>query len=179
MSCLVSINHPSTILISSRVPSANHFFIKRMYLWRTCCFSVRLVEKGRARMYMARSIALTQRLALLSMSKNEPIILSTYESSAPWWGRGRSTSAGRTGATGICGGRYFWGGIDAGAGINANVNVGFYRGLLVISFARSVRISIMIHHLDGLKDPPNVKQRYIRAQIVVVHIHFAADLVLK
>ena len=142
-------------------------------------FSVRLVEKGRARRYMARSIALTQRLALSPMSKHKPMMSSTYESTGSCWGRGRSTSAGRAGASGIYGGRYFGGGMDVGAGIGANVDVGFHRGLLVISFARSVIISIMIHHSAGLKDPLNVRQRYMSAQIVVVHIHFAADLAWK
>ena len=37
-----------------------------------------------------------------------------------------------------------------------------------------------MHHSAGLtKEPPNVSQRDISTQTVVVHMHFAADVVLK
>ena len=69
--------------------------------------------------------------------------------------------------------------MDEGVGIGANSAFGFHSRLLVISFARSVKISIMMYHSAGLKEPPNVRRRYINAQSVVVRMHFAADVSLK
>ena len=56
---------------------------------------------------------------------------------------------------------------------------GFHSGLWVILLARSVMISIMTHHLVGLKEPPNIRCKYMAAHIVVRHMHLAADLALK
>ena len=66
-------------------------------------------------------------------------------------------------------------GMVSGAGCVAYVFRWFQKGLLEISFARSVIISMITHHSAGLKEPPKVSRKYINAQIVVEHMHFTAD----
>lgn len=53
MNCIVSIMHPSTILISSSMPLTIHFFMDRIYLCMMYCYAEESVEKRRGRRYMA------------------------------------------------------------------------------------------------------------------------------
>ena len=49
------------------------------------------------------------------------------------------------------------------------------KGLLHVSFAKYVMISINTHHSVGLMEPPKLNRRYISAQSVVEYMHLVAD----
>ena len=55
----------------------------------------------------------------------------------------------------------FGGRTSFGAGMLDRVVDGYQKGLLAMSLARSVMISIIIHYSTGLYAPPNVSRRYM------------------
>ena len=64
-----------------------------------------------------------------------------------------------------------------GAGIGTIVVLALQIRLFVISFDRSVIISIIKHHSGRLNEPLKVSRRYISMHIVVEHIRLTADSV--
>ena len=68
--------------------------------------------------------------------------------------------------------------IDDRGDLDVCVVWGFHNRLLVMLLARSVMISIMTHHSVGLKEPPNIRYKYMAAHIAVRHMNLAADLAL-
>ena len=76
---LVSMNQPRTILDSSSLPSASHFFADKMYSWRMFG-GISLGQKGQANRLMARRMAAEVLAALSRMCRHTPTRSSIYES---------------------------------------------------------------------------------------------------
>ena len=82
-----------------------------------------------------------------------------YPSTHPKRGMLRDTSVGSVGANEIVSSWRIVFGIVSGGSCVACVCFGSKKGLLMMSFPRSVRSSISIHHSAGLNEPPNVRLR--------------------
>ena len=88
-----------------------------------------------------------------------PMMLSTKESKWPCLGRRTGTSHGSAGAKGMLSGSRMGDGISEGCSHVVAVLLWHHTGLLATSNAKSVIVSITMHHSAGLKDDPNVSLR--------------------
>ena len=132
-----------------------------------------------AKILIANRIALVVLDALSFKLRHNPTRLSIYPSTQPNLGRFRFTSTGNAGAKGIELGIITGCGIDSCDGFLAWFSLSFQNGLLIMSLAKSVNNSINIHHSAGLKDPPNISLRYMRAHIFVEQMYFTAVVALR
>ena len=114
---------------------------------------------GRARRCMLRSISLIVLAALFPMWRQTPIMSLTKDSKGPYYGRSTGTSHGKAGANGISFGSRTGDGMSACLSHAVDVVVWHHNGLLAISRARSVMVSMTIHHSTGLNADPNVNRR--------------------
>ena len=115
--------------------------------------------KGRTRIWMLSRMAFKVFAALSPMCRQRPMMSSTKESKWPYRWRSNDTSHDRAGAKGMLFGSRMGDGMLDGFSHEIAVVLWYHHGLLAISNAKSVMVSMTIHHSARLNNDPNVSLR--------------------